>query len=182
MKNRTSRLTEELLALYLRYGPEEFEATARELREGDFARLIAETADNLGFAVKNQRSASGKTSLPTRGGRARSSKGELLERYLAKLRASGARTDVAISQLGDRLVKRDLLPTAAAVKDYMTVIGMPMFASSADRNRNIRQIAEFLRRLPQKEAMEKMQVADDLGDRSSSLQRWADIIVKPNER
>ena len=182
MKHQTSRLTKELLSLYIRYGPEEFEAVARELREGNLARLIADAVDSLDATVKTSGAPSGKTSRSARAGQTRPSKGELMARYLAKLAASGANADAAIAQFAERIAKRDILETTAALREYMTIIGMPMFSNTADRYQNIKHITEFLKGLPEMEAMEKIRIGDDLGGRRSSLQQWADIIVKPGGR
>jgi hypothetical protein len=181
MKSQTFRLTRELLALYLRYGPEEFEAASRELREGKLGQLVADTADNVGNAAKQLGPGIKRLRTPARAAQPRPSKRESLTAYLERLKAAGTEADVVIAHFAERIVRQEILDSAAAMRDFMRLIGIRSPVKSTDKYQNIRQVVEFLRGLPPPEAREKISVAEHLRAHSSSLQGWADIIVKTNK-
>lgn len=178
MTSRASRLTRELLSLYIQYGADEFEAAARELREGKLGHLIADAADSLETAVRISKSEGVKPGIRDRAGPGRPSKRDILTRYLVRLKDSGGKTDTAVAEFAERILRRQVLNTPASVSDYMELLGISAANRRADRYQSIRQITEFLKTLPEKEAIEKIRSAKDLGQRGSSLQGWTDIIVR----
>jgi hypothetical protein len=182
MTSRGSPLTRELLALYLKYGAKEFEVAARELRRGDFSRLIAQAADSLGEAIQKSKSETESSSPRESTGAARRSKQEILVDYADGLMKTGSDTDAAIAKFVKQIISRQVLTTRRALQDYMDLIGMQSGVRTTDRYQHIKRIAEFLRSFPNEVVMEKIRSAEDLREGGSALQRWADIIVRPEGR
>jgi hypothetical protein len=182
MTSRESPLTKELLALYLKYGAREFEVAARELRAGDFSRLIAQAADDLGAAIQRSKSGTASSSPREGTGAARRSKKEILIDYLDGLMKTGNDTDAAIGKFAERIMSRQVLATTQALHDFMDLIGMRSGVRTTDRYQYIKRITEFLRALPKEEVTEKIRSAEDLGKGGSALQRWTDIIVRSESR
>jgi hypothetical protein len=182
MTTRGSPLTKELLALYLKYGAKEFEVAARELRSGDFARLIAEAADGVGAATHGSKPNTGSPRLERRTPTARRSKQDMLTDYFNSLMQTGDDKDAAIAKFAEQILSRQVLATSRALQDYMDMIGMRAGVRTTDRYQHIKRVAEFLRALPNDEVIEKIRSADNVGEGGSALQRWTDIIVRSEGR
>jgi hypothetical protein len=74
------------------------------------------------------------------------------------------------------------LTTPRALRDYVDLIGIPTGVRTTDRYQHIRRIIEFLRSLPKEQIVEKIRSTEDLGEGASTLQRWADIILRQDGR
>jgi hypothetical protein len=182
MKSRESPLTKELLALYLKYGAKEFEVAARELRTGDFSRLIAQAVDSLGAAAPRSKSGIKRSDPTERTPTPRRSKQEILIDYIDNLMKTGSSADAEIAKFAERIMRRNVFATSRSLHDYMAIIGVKSDVKTGDRYQYIKRIAEFLRALPKEEVTERIRSAEGLGEGGSDLQRWADIIVKPQGR
>lgn len=175
MSKRSLSLVRELLALYAKYGPETFDAAIRDLRQGDFIKPIAAAADTIAGVPY---SVAAKSPIGRHLVVSRKSKQELLAEEVRLLRSTGIKRDSLAADLIERLMRREILGTPASLRDYMAFIGMPVSERQIDRYDNIRSILKYLTTLPERESAERIDAADKIKARNSSLQRWADIIVR----
>jgi len=176
MRSRSAALLNELLGLYAKYGPQAFEEATRQLREGEITKLIADALDQLPISAGNLES---KQRLRT--GSTRKPKHELLLEEVSRLRDAGTWKLRKIAEFAERILSRQILETSSLLREYMSFIGMPITQRQGDRIENIRQIMRYLANLPEHEILNQIQMADDVRPRKSSLQKWADIIVKPDQ-
>jgi hypothetical protein len=175
MRNRDVQLVRELLSLYVKYGPEAFEAAVRELREGNVTQAIADAAENLQATA--QRANFGRA--PSSGTRSsKKSKHELLGERISRLRQSGLPSDAQIADLLEKILNREVLNSPNSLREYMSLIGVPATARLTDRYDSVRIIMEYLQGLPDQQKHDRIHAVDQFKNRESSLQRWADIIVK----
>lgn len=177
MRSRNSTLIRELLSLYVKYGPGAFEAAARELREGNVTEAIAEAAERLEDATRRPKV--GRTEKE-HSQSVRRSKHELLSEYISYVRRTGHSADIEITDLITKIVDRSILRTPTALREYMASIGVPIGGRNGDRYDEARRILEFLKTLPEHELRGRIEAAAQIGEEESSLQRWTNIIVKPN--
>lgn len=171
-----SELIRELLSLYVKYGAAEFEAAARALRRGDVTRAIAEAAEGLGSSARarNKDAARG---AAHRGPVAAKSQEELTE-FFHELDNLGTKKSRDISDLGRKILKKETLKTSRSLREYMLIIGIPVGDQLPRRIQAAHKISKYLMDLPEREVSEKLELLQSVADNGSSLQKWADIIVR----
>ena len=176
MKNREATLIKELLALYVKYGADTFEAAVREIRTGETARLIADAADDLHRAVQR----TGIRAAGRRPLKLKKTKRDLASERIADMKNTHRSVDIVVAEFAERILNHEILPTSAALREYMAFIGVPMSGRHLDRYDALVSITDHLRNLPELQAKQSIESIRDFNDPVSPLQRWADIIVKPD--
>lgn len=176
MRGREVALIRELLALYAKYGGEAFEVAVRQIRAGEMAELIADTADAVRRAAQNRRA----SAIRAGEARPRKTKREIAIERIAGMKGTGRKTDAVIAGLAERILNREVLPTPASLREYMELIGMPVSGRHTERNDALFEVTDYLRGLPEAEVIRSVDAVQNLRTPVSSLQRWADIIVKPD--
>jgi hypothetical protein len=175
MRAQSAALVKELLFLYAKYGPEAFQAAARELRGGRPADLIAEAVENLPEAAGRD---GARRTYAGRSGTPKKSKHDLAEDYVYRLRNSALPIERKIANFLAKILDREMLKTSVSLRDYMSFIGMPVVDHISDRYNAVRRIGDHLLSLPENQVEDQIDAAGDIKENDSSLQRWTNIIVK----
>jgi RecA/RadA recombinase len=181
MKSQRSALIKELLALYIKYGAAEFEATTRTLREGQIEKLIADASDSLSFATKRSGQQLDISVGLLKSQRRKLSKQDSFNELISRLEVSGGARNLALARSLRGLINQGSL-SLHSINQVMTTIGVPSNSKPRDRYQAGKQILDYLLELPEDDAIRKAELISQTQDqRGSSLQRWADIIVKREE-
>jgi len=178
MRTRESALIRELLSLYLKYGPDTFEETGRLLREENPAEIIAKTLESLTLVTPRSKAAGLKRRNNIAG--AKKSKYELFTEELDQLSKTSTESQKRAIEFVEEILDRRILKSPNALRQYMAYIGVSVTDRPIDRYDSIKQILEYLMSLPDRETRQKISAITQMRDEESSLQRWADIIVKPS--
>jgi hypothetical protein len=180
MTNVHRKLTRELLALYVKYGAREFNAAIKELRESNIGGTVADAAEAVVGSLHNSKPRSAQLQrLENAPSRTLSSRDRLIH-YIQNLESGNDRHKANIAGVARKILDREVLQSPNMIRDYNFRSGIPFEDKKIDRYRAIRKIAEYLLTLPREEADEQIRSIERMREDSSSLQKWTDVIVKPD--
>lgn len=183
MKSRNRQLTDELSALYIKYGRAAFLNAVRELREGNISETIAPAADALSATpVPTRKSRSAAYKSDNRARPTKLSSKEILLRHISLLESSRDEIKVRVASLLKRILVKEILATSSSLKGYLESIGLATREQKIDRYRAAKKIADYLSDLPRDRAKETIEAIEQMKNTQSSLQQWTDIIVRSDNR
>ncbi len=174
MAARTEKLVRELLALYGKYGQAEFDRAIEEIRSGSTTLAFAHSVEQAtrSFEDRGIRSVAPKRKAPTASAR------ERFEDYQYRLMTAGTRQTPELPNLLQGIVDRTILPNPRALRDFAAMLDIPLTSNKIDRYSLARKIGDALLALPDEEATSRIKLAREIGAEPSSLQSWANIIVR----
>jgi hypothetical protein len=180
MTNVHRKLTKELLALYIKYGAREFNSAIKELRESNIGGTVADAAEAVVELLRDSRPRSVEVNpLNNTPPKSLSSRDRLVH-YIQTLESGNDRRKADVAGVTRKILNREALQSPNMIRDYMFRSGIPLEEKKLDRYRATRKIAEYLLALSPQEADEQIRAIEQMREASSSLQKWTDVIVKPD--
>jgi hypothetical protein len=85
-----------------------------------------------------------------------------------------------IAGVARKILNREALQSPNMIRDYMFRSGIPTEDKKIDRYRSTRKIVEHLLTLPRPQLDQQIRTIEQMKEQSSSLQKWTDLIVKPD--
>jgi hypothetical protein len=176
--SRRDSLIRELLALYVRYGPDTFEDVVGAMRRGAVSSVVTSAMSEVLRAGRSRG-----TDVPTvnrRGAerRTRPTATQTTQNYVLELIRSDRENGKPIAEFVDDIARRAVLTSPHALRRYSEAIGVPISSKNPDRNSIARKIGDLLLTLPTHEAQDRIRLGRQMPDENSTLQAWTDIIVK----
>ncbi len=174
MTPRTQRLVRELLGLYAKYGPAEFSHALEALRTGAATDLLFSAVEQVAKVGLPPSSSSDGT---LRGAKKASPRDRFddFQFHLAMDRKNHAHGE--LHGFLEQIAERKVLGNPRTLREFAAFLDIPT-GVKIERYAIARKIGEQL--LPQSETSlrEKVQIAHEMSVEQSTLQSWADIIVK----
>lgn len=171
MKTKSDRLISELLSIMSRYSRNEFEEALQRLRGGEI-----EPALDLTAALANSPE---QPRAQKQSPKQKLTSSQLLQRQIKEFHSHSDRTRNEIASFLTDAMERKTLPTTSAIRYFADALGLPPTSSKTDRATHLRRIGYELSSLPPDIAADFMNRARAVGNEPSSLQSWANLIVKP---
>lgn len=181
MTPQSDALLIELLGLHRRYGSRAFREVARALQKGGAVDEIAAavTAIQPSYA-RDESSKPSEASRQKKSREKRLSSKEKLELYANDLSLSADRHKAIVGAFARRLAERSVLPTKALLQAFANAIGSGPVHGDVDRYQNARALCDQLLTFSPTEIDEKIELATKMTRPGSSLEAWANVIVRPD--
>lgn len=106
---------------------------------------------------------------------------ESLERKIQQLRRSSRLTNVEIAKFADDVGAKRALISSSDIVRFSQSLNLPLSGKKIERAALARKIAETLERRDPNAALDLIERGRRMGMEQSSLQRWADVIVKKTD-
>lgn len=175
MASRRESLLKELIKLYVKYGDAEISATLKSIREGDAFNALSDLVTEVTSVAKKQSPTGGAASQRST---SRMLPRDLLNRSIDELSHSETQGKREIAALLISARDGEILKTSSAILAFMREIKIPV-PGKGDRLTLLHRIGAHLSNLSAEELEPIIRIAKDTGQ-ASSLQGWANIIVRKN--
>lgn len=172
MTPRTQKLVRELLGLYAKYGPVEFGHALEALRTGTATALLSEAVEDVARAAPppRQRASPGQAK--------KMSPRDRFDDFQFRLALDRTQPRSELHEFIQQIAERSILADARTLRDFAALLEIPTGAK-LERYTIARKIGEKLAMDSEESLHRTMKAARDYGgEEGSSLQKWADIIVK----
>ena len=170
--DRSSKLLAEIMTLLSNYTREEFDQA--------ILRLDHERIQDTLITTKSLRSYA-KTINKPRSERKRKTPKENIESKIFSLNKSQDPVRREIGNFIGDVVDRKILNSPSSLKEFTNTIGIPISGKKLNRIPLALNLAKHLETLPPNSAQDQMEIGRTLDAKPSSLQSWANVIVKPQE-
>ena len=186
MQSSRERLIRELVSIYQRYTSAEIDEAFQALRSGEAFASFSNAA--LSVPKDDQRRA--RSTVGVRPGRGIENRirrgekrgaGEQLDQTIVALRELGGASERMVSDLLEAAREGKILRTSASVFQFLTRLGVAI-SERQDRLSMLRMLGKHLLAVPVDQLESLVKVAEETENKSSSLQKWADIIVRKEQK
>lgn len=171
MTPRTQKLVRELLGLYAKYGPAEFDHALEALRTGTATALLSETVAGVAKVAPSPRHRAARASTHKLSPRDR------FEDFQFRLALDRTQTRSELHEFLQQIAQRSILADPRALREFAGLLEIPTGAK-LERYTVTRKIGEKLAKESEDSLHQRMKAARDYSGEASSLQKWANIIVK----
>ncbi|WP_428059976.1 hypothetical protein [Brevundimonas sp.] len=172
MTTHSKQLLVEVERLLALVGPAELEAALNEVeaRNSERLRRMRELVRTL------SENSAGRPSKKEK--KAKATPKEVLDRKVESLRKSRSQRDQAVADFVAEISDRRILPAAGDLRTFVRGAGVALTSAKTDRSVLAKRLADHLLNIEASRTMEIIETGRRSASDESSLQRWANVIVK----
>jgi hypothetical protein len=168
---KVDRLTRELLALYVRHGPDTFRQALESLRSGSALELLTATLEELELKAPRRRA----RTRPKAGAVAIVDRVDLLRDEILH---SGVPDAPRVFEFSEGIAHGTFLREPRALRSYAAHMGMDVPKKMPPRQQIAREISRRLVKMNDVARRDFLELGERQDDSKSSLQGWSNLIVK----